>query len=162
MERSLTLLVLAMLSLGFVARPGAHGPRARPVDRPSPAAPAGTRRSRIRLIQALQDRSALELDASCSPNDFEVWSAERVRCDVEAGLAARRPSPAAQPSRVRDLTVREFGDTAVVSFLLQGEGAQASSPALFVVDVWTQSTSRLAVRYVSVPARPVPDDHRRE
>jgi hypothetical protein len=62
---------------------------------------------------------------------------------------------------VRDLSVREFDDLAVVSFLLDAVPSQRAGSVgatLFVVDVWRQSSGRLLARHVerpfAVPPRP--------
>ena len=64
-------------------------------------------------------------------------------------------------SNVRDLTVREFGDVAVVSFLLdhrRDTRTRRSGNTDFVVDVWQQSTHKLLMRNVapSSKAAPIP------
>jgi hypothetical protein len=116
----------------------------------------------LRLIEALQDRSTSQLDQILA-TDFEVWSAERSgstsRQDWQIAAFAAR----VQPSRMRDLTVRELGDVAVVSFLLQsGTAGRGAPPTVFVVDIWTASTNTLNARYLSSPAKPAPDQGRRE
>jgi hypothetical protein len=115
----------------------------------------------LTLIQALQSRSDSQLNAILA-SDFEVWSAETSgptsRADWQKAAFASR----GQPRGIRSLTVREFGDTAVVSFLLQEDSSSSVTPTLFIVDVWTESTSKLKVRYVSVPARPAPVEGRKE
>jgi hypothetical protein len=158
--RSLTLVVLAMLS------PALAQDRA-PAGRGAPGQTTLTRGAskyqalESRLIQALQDRSGSQLDQILG-SDFEVWSAERSgptsRQDWQKAAFAMR----VQASRMRDLTVREFGETAIVSFLLQGDPAVIGAPTVFVVDVWTQGTNTLRVRYLSTPAKPAPDERRRE
>ncbi|CAM3683039.1 nuclear transport factor 2 family protein [Roseateles saccharophilus] len=58
-------------------------------------------------------------------------------------------------SRVRDLSVTEDGDVAVVSFLLDmGQGRGATTQ--FVVDVWKSSAGRLLTRHVAAGARTPP------
>jgi len=56
--------------------------------------------------------------------------------------------------RISQMTVHDFGDTAVVNFLLNASGqfrGRDSSGKYFVVDVWRKSGSRweAAVRYLS-------------
>jgi hypothetical protein len=115
----------------------------------------------MQLIRALEDKSQDALDRILA-EDFEVWSAERTeptsRQDwTRAGFTARVRS-----SRVRQITVREFGDTAVVSFLLERQLTAAGvTSTLFVVDVWNAAANRLSVRYVSVPRRPAPAQKRK-
>jgi hypothetical protein len=60
---------------------------------------------------------------------------------------------------VRDLSVREADDLAIVSFLLdRGRAGRAASSTWFVVDVWRQSTQRLLSRSMArasgAPRRP--------
>jgi hypothetical protein len=159
--RSLTLVVLAILSSAFAQdrAPGGRG---------APGQPTLTRSAskyqalEVSLIEALGDRSGSKLDRILA-GDFEVWSAERsgptLRQDWQKAAFATR----VQPSRIRDLTVREFGEIAVVSFLLEGDPAgRGATPTVFVVDIWTQSTNTLNVRYLSTPAKPAPGQLRRQ
>lgn len=110
------------------------------------------------LFQALQDNNAAGLDKILADN-FEAWAAEKLP-----------PTPRAdwmkmflgnlKTFRVRNMAVREFGDVAVVSFLLERTGdvnGKPLSPVLFIVDVWKLSGDKLAVRYASAPADPAPD-----
>jgi hypothetical protein len=163
-KRSITLVVLATLSPAFTASAQDRAPTGR-------GAPGQTTLTRsaskyqsleLTLIQALQDRSDSQLNTILS-SDFEVWSAETSgptsRADWQKAAFASR----GQPRAIRSLTVREFGDTAVVSFLLQDDSSSGSATrTLFVVDVWTEGTNRLNVRYVSAPAKPAPAERRRE
>ena len=60
---------------------------------------------------------------------------------------------------VRNLSVREFDDLAIVSFLLDGRPAHAGAkagPTRFVVDVWRRSSGQLLTRYLDQPAHPPP------
>jgi hypothetical protein len=84
----------------------------------------------------------LRADDSLDPIATSKWLAEQMR-------------PGAPASRVRDLAVREFGDVAVVSFLLDETSARARRLTLYVVDVWRQAEHKLAVRYVSEPSHPL-------
>ncbi len=54
-----------------------------------------------------------------------------------------------RPWQVRDLAVREVDDIAVVSFLLDPGAPGSRAGALFVVDVWRQSTGLLLNRATS-------------
>jgi hypothetical protein len=57
---------------------------------------------------------------------------------------------------VRDLSVHEVDDVAVVSFLLdRGQNGRGAS-TWFVVDVWRRSTDRLLARSISRPVAPPP------
>ena len=161
--RSLTLVVLAMISPAFATSAQDRAP----TGRGAPGQATLTRSAskyqtlELTLIQALQSRSDSQLNTILA-SDFEVWSAETSgptsRQDWQKAAFASR----GQPTRVRSLTVREFGDTAIVSFLLQGNSSRGVAPTLYIVDVWTQSTNTLNVRYVSVPAKPAPAEPRKE
>src|SRR5205085_4069974 len=88
--------------------------------------------------------------------DFELRSAESLDAVAATDWLEQEMRAGAAPVLVRDLTVREFGDIAVVAFLLDSPGGSPSLPTLYVVDVWRQADRQLAVRYVSRPARPLP------
>jgi hypothetical protein len=64
----------------------------------------------------------------------------------------------APPGRlVRDLSVREVDDVAIVSFLLdRGKDGVRGASTWFVVDVWRRSTDRLLARSISRPVAPPP------
>jgi hypothetical protein len=113
------------------------------------------------LFQALQDNNAAGLDRILA-SDFEAWAAEKLS-----------PTPRAdwmkmflgnlQTFRIRNMAVRQFGDVAVVSFLLYRTGeanGKPMSPVLFIVDVWRLSGDKLAVRYASAPANPAPESNK--
>ncbi len=64
---------------------------------------------------------------------------------------------------VRDLTVREFGDVAVVSFLLDhrhDSKTRRTGNTDFVVDVWQQSTHKLLMRNVAPSSKAAPNPSR--
>ena len=115
-----------------------------------------------RIQQALQARTASELDALV-PADFEATSAERAGAQSRDEWQHAGAVPAARTFRIRELTVREFGPQAIVSFLLERQRAGATVPSTtFVVDVWDTVADTLQVRYESVPARPVASSGRHE
>jgi hypothetical protein len=96
---------------------------------------------------AVQGRLAEDF-ASRSPDSDEVHAAED-------WLTKEFAAP---PGRVvRDLSVREADDLAIVSFLLdrtpEGRGHGST---WFVVDVWRRSTDRLIARSISRPAAAPP------
>ena len=107
-----------------------------------------------RILSAIQARSVEQLHALVAP-DLEVWSAEKSGAIgreewQQASFASRLAS-----FRVREIAVREFGEQAIVSFLLERYGAGSRLVATdFVVDVWDVRTDVLRVRYVSTPAHP--------
>jgi hypothetical protein len=64
-----------------------------------------------------------------------------------------------ETANVRDLSVRELDDIAIVSFLLDsrhGVKPKAVSSTLYVVDVWRKSTNKLVGRFVSEPKHTPP------
>lgn len=61
---------------------------------------------------------------------------------------------AAKPALVRELAVLETDDLAMVSFLLETQGAKRQT--YFVVDVWRQSSGTLQARYIAVPSHLAP------
>jgi hypothetical protein len=106
------------------------------------------------LADALQERRRDTVAQMLAP-DFEVRSAQAL--DAVAGIEglAANVLPASAAPRLRDLAVREFGDLAIVSFLLD-RAARGPHATLYVVDVWQQQAGKLAARYVSEPVRPLP------
>ncbi|MES2149487.1 MAG: nuclear transport factor 2 family protein [Pseudomonadota bacterium] len=86
---------------------------------------------------------------------------------LDAGFELRTPtSPDSQSQdqwlkgalgkhgQVRDLSVAEMDDLALVSFVLEQHGAGRKNTSYFIVDAWRQSTGKLQLRYLDVPARP--------
>lgn len=103
-----------------------------------------------------RDRAAA---AALLADDFIVRTATSP--DVDSADAWLKHELAAKPTggQVRDLSVLELDDLAVVSFLLdRGRPGQPGASADFVVDVWRQSSKKLLSRSVtraaSAPARP--------
>jgi hypothetical protein len=90
--------------------------------------------------------------ASRTPDSDEVHSADSW---LQQELAAPRGR------LVRDLSVREADDLAIVSFLLDRapDGRRAAS-TWFVVDVWRRSTDRLVARSISRPVSTPPRPER--
>ena len=111
------------------------------------------------LIDALARRDTTALGALLAVDFVARSSASADVADSADWLARELRSPRA--GLVRDLTVREADDLAVVSFLLDHPGAKGSD---FVVDVWRQSTGRLlsrsSSRAANAPARPAKPDGR--
>lgn len=111
------------------------------------------------LLEALEARDRSAVIQKLGP-DFTF----RSDADVDDVVAAdwldgelRHPVATAN---VRNLAVRELGEVAVVSFLLDRRAARpgASPSTLYVVDVWQQHPPRLVARYAAQPrhALPVP------
>jgi len=158
--RTLRLAALAISSLSL-AQDRAPATRGAPGQATLTRSASTYQALELSLVQAVESRNRVQL-ARLLSEEFEVWSAERVgpqsRQDWEAAAFAAPP----RPSRIRELTVREFGDVAIVSFLLDAGPPGRTSSTIFVVDVWAENTRTLRVRYESTPARPATDDRRRE
>ena len=110
------------------------------------------------LERALQDALAARDHAAVQRSldeGFEVRTAASPD-PVDAGAWLDRTlGSAAADGVVQDLAVRELDDLALVSFVLQGpvlRKAGAAHGALFIVDVWRQSSGKLLARYVERPA----------
>lgn len=107
------------------------------------------------LFQALQESNRQGAENILAP-DFESWSAEKIP-PMPRGEWLQAYVGNLKSFNIRNMAVREFGDVAVVSFLLVRSGTlsgKAMSPVLFIVDVWRQNGDKLAVRYASAPANP--------
>ncbi len=108
------------------------------------------------LLQAEQGKDEEALKRFVA-DDFEVRSAESNEPMPREVWEQRAKSANINWFQIRDLAVHEFGDVAVVSFLLdrRGDAGGKAIPAtVFAVDVWRQAESKLAVRYVSTPGKP--------
>lgn len=108
------------------------------------------------LLEALQAHDEEALRQSLA-QDFEVREPDDSEAIDGADWVRNWMGGRLRSFRIYNLSVREFGDTAVVSFLLQARGRiahRALPPVSYVVDVWRDE--RLAVRYVSTPARAAP------
>jgi len=86
--------------------------------------------------------------ADADETDAADWLNDEMRHPIET-------------ANVRNLAVREFGEVAVVSFLLdirRAAKARAAPSTLYVVDVWQQQPPQLMARYAAQPrhAPPVP------
>ncbi len=106
------------------------------------------------LFQALQDNNKAAAE-NILADDFESWTAEKIPPTPRSEWVQMSVGNL-KSFRMHNMAVREFGDTSVVSFLLERTGAAANgktmSPVLFIVDVWRGE--KLAVRYASAPANP--------
>ena len=124
---------------------GAHGAATRSVARylqqERALADVIARRDRTAVAQTLADDFNARVLASPDAVDRDSWVIH------EFAAPARERT-------VRDLTVREFDDVAVVSFLLDGSVSRGATVTLFVVDVWRQSTGKLLMRIEDRPVRP--------
>lgn len=108
-----------------------------------------------KLFQALQGDNRAGLEKLLAPG-FEAWTAEKTSpTPRDAWMQVFLGN--LKSFRIRNMAVHDYGDLAVVSFLLDRSGAQnrkPMTPVLFVVDVWQHE--KLAVRYASSPANPAP------
>ncbi len=108
------------------------------------------------LLQAQQDRNQ-NAASRLVGNDFEIWSAESADAMPREVWEQGWQDLNLTWFRIRNIAVREFGDTAVISFLLDRRGdrrGRAIPATVYVVDVWQQQAGKLAVRYLSTPGKP--------
>ena len=157
MRRTLLIGAMAFACLAGApanAQPGGGPPRGAAatrsvslyLDRERALAEAIDQRDREAVSGLLADDFSARSPASPDPLDRESW--------LRAALAGR-----ARDSRVRDLAVREEGDIAVVSFLLD-LGAGRGARTQFVVDVWKASTGRLLARHIAAATGAPPPPQR--
>lgn len=112
------------------------------LERERALASAIDRRDRAAVEALLADDFCARSPVSPDVLDREPW--------LRGALAGR-----ARESRVRDLAVREEGDVAVVSFLLD-----SGATTQFVVDVWKTSAGKLLARHVAAGAGAPPPTRR--
>lgn len=108
------------------------------------------------LIEAGQEKNQQTLSRLLA-EDFEERSAERNEPVPREIWEQNWTSANVTWFQIRDIAVHDFGDIAVVSFLLdrRGEaGGKALPGTIFVVDVWRKAEGKVAVRYVSTPGKP--------
>jgi hypothetical protein len=115
-----------------------------------------------RLMESFQSKDE-DAARKLLTDDFEVRFAERA--DSVAGTDWLRSirTNHVDSFRVRNLSVREFSDVDIVSFLLDQQGSTGSKTlprTEFVVDVWSRDDHRLVTRYLAVPAHPLPASSR--
>jgi hypothetical protein len=155
MGRSLLAVVLFALTLATSAQsrlpPGVDGGTGGPMATRSVA---HYLELELALAGALQERRRDALMPMLAP-DFETRSAQALEAVVGVEGLVAQVLPGSVAPRVRDLAVRELGDVAVVSFLLDRTALSPHS-TLYVIDVWQQQTDKLVARYISEPVRPLP------
>ena len=89
-------------------------------------------------------------------DDFTARTPESDEVD-SADDWLQRELRAPQGRSVRDLSVREVDDLAIVSFVVDRHaGGRGSGAPWFVVDAWRRSTDRLVARSISRPAVAAP------
>ena len=161
MRQLLMIVFVAAACLGALAQPamppGVHGTTSGLATR-SVSNYLDLERGLLESLQAGDRGAALRKlapdftfrsDADIDEVDAKVWLDDETRHPIET-------------ANVRNLAVREFGEVAVVSFLLDVRRAARSKAAtpstLYVVDVWQQNPPELMARYAAQPrhALPVP------
>ena len=108
------------------------------------------------LLQAQQEKQQDKISAMLA-DDFEVWSSEQNEPTPRELWEQSATASNITWFQIRNMAVRDFGNIAIVSFLLDRRGevnGKPVTPTVFVVDVWQQPAGRLAVRYQSVPGKP--------
>lgn len=108
------------------------------------------------LLQAQQEKQQDKMSGLLA-DDFEVWSSETNEPTPRELWEQNAASANITWFQIRNMAVRDFGNVAIVSFLLDRHGeanGKPVAPTVFVVDVWQQQTGKLMVRYQSVPGRP--------
>lgn len=107
------------------------------------------------LLQAQQEKQQDAIHRMLA-DDFEVWSAEQNEPTPRELWEQNAAATNITWFQIRNMAVRDFGNVAVVSFLLDRHGETNGKPvsaSIFIVDVWQQQTGKLAVRYQSVPGK---------
>ena len=98
-------------------------------------------------------RRDLPAAAALLADDFELRSATNVDTESSEVWLKREFASRQHEGIVRELSVREFDDIAIVSFLLdKGPTSRPVSATFFVTDVWRQSTQRLLARSIALAA----------
>lgn len=86
-------------------------------------------------------------------DDFELRSATNGDAESSEVWLNREFASKQREGTVRELSVREFDDIAIVSFLIdRGQTGRPASATFFVTDVWRQSTQRLLTRSITLAA----------
>jgi hypothetical protein len=108
------------------------------------------------LLQAQQEKQQDKVSGMLT-EDFEVWSSEQNEPTPRELWEQNATSSNISWFQIRNMAVRDFGNIAIVSFLLDRRGevnGKPVTPTVFVVDVWQQPAGKLVVRYQSVPGKP--------
>ncbi|MGZ5252582.1 MAG: nuclear transport factor 2 family protein [Caldimonas sp.] len=160
-ERWRPALLLASLA-GALLLPAAHaqgvappGMRAGGMATRSVSRYLGLERS---LQEALAGRDRAGVTALLA-DDFVLRTSAGPDVESADDWLRRELASAQREGLVRDLSVREADDVAIVSFLLdRGPAGRPATATWFVVDVWRQSTQRLLARSMTraaaAPRRP--------
>jgi hypothetical protein len=95
-------------------------------------------------------RRDLPAAAALLADDFELRSATNVDTESSEVWLKREFASKQHEGTARELSVREFDDIAIVSFLLdRGASGRSTAATYFVTDVWRQSSQRLLARSVT-------------
>ena len=141
----IALLAGALLPVMALAQPGVPGLRgagggmatrsvSHYLDRERGLQDALERRDRNAVLALIVDDFTLRNSAAADVESGENWLRREFGSAPTGGF-------------VRDLSVREFDDFAIVSFLLDRDPViRRANGTFFVVDVWRQSTQRLLTR----------------
>lgn len=98
------------------------------------------------LQEALEQRQRAAV-AAFLVDDFTLRTSASEDVESRDDWLRREFASAPSTGMVRDLSVREVDDVAVVSFLLdRGPAGRRTASTWFVVDVWRQSTQQLLSR----------------
>jgi len=159
-RRYLALVLLPFLSVSAWAQPQP------PPDVRGPASGLATRSVSTylalerELLDALSQRNRAAALRMIS-EDFAVSSATEMDEISAADWLKQELENPRTSAGVRNLNVREFGDIAIVNFLLDSKhvvNRRSVTSTHYVIDVWRRAPHQLLARYVSVPvgAPPIP------
>lgn len=161
--RRLAAWLLAVAALSAAAQAplpaGVRGPDGLPSARPGAMATRSValyleRERGLAAALARRDRAAVRGQLA---DDFVARSAASQDVDSADPWLRRETAPGLAAGQVRELSVLEVDDLAVVSFLLDRAAPGKSGAGVeFVVDVWRQSSQRLLSRSVSQAAKAPP------
>ena len=106
------------------------------------------------LVESLRagDRTAV---LGMLADDFEVYATPQADAIPVAEWLPDELRNQRLTGVVKALSVREFDDLAVVTFVLDGRRrtkGKAAARLFYVVDIWRQSKQRLLVRYLAQPS----------
>jgi hypothetical protein len=156
MKRILVLIVLlAVAAVGQDKAPTGGRPSGGRTETPTRGVVKYKAMERA-LLQAQQEKQQDKVSGMLA-DDFEVWSSEQSDPTPRELWEQNAASSNISWFQIRNMAVRDFGNIAIVSFLLDRHGeanGKPVTPTVFIVDVWQQPAGKLAVRYQSVPGKP--------
>ena len=155
MKRILVLIVLlAVYAVGQDKAPTGGRPSGGRTETPTRGVVKYKAMERA-LLQAQQEKQQDKVSGMLA-DDFEVWSSEQSDPTPRELWEQNAASSNISWFQIRNMAVRDFGNIAIVSFLLDRHGeanGKPVTPTVFIVDVWQQPAGKLAVRYQSVPGK---------